>query len=79
MQAAEGYTLVTTGSGVETMVPARVLDTRPDGVTVDGVGARRGLVQAGQELRVQVTGRAGLPVSVLLARTSLTRSPSNSM
>ena len=39
--------------------PARLLDTRPDGVTVDGLSAGGGLVGAGHRQTLQVTGRAG--------------------
>lgn len=42
------------------VTPARLLDTRPTGVTVDDVGARGGQVAAGSTTRVKVTGRAGV-------------------
>jgi hypothetical protein len=40
--------------------PQRILDTRPDGVTVDGLFQRGGVIAAGQTLELQVGGRAGV-------------------
>jgi hypothetical protein len=40
--------------------PQRILDTRPDGVTVDGLFQRGGVIGAGQTLELQVGGRAGV-------------------
>lgn len=40
--------------------PQRILDTRPDGVTVDGLFQRGGAIGAGQTLELQVGGRAGV-------------------
>ena len=40
--------------------PQRILDTRPDGVTVDGQFQRGGMIRAGQTLELQVGGRAGV-------------------
>ncbi len=41
--------------------PARLADTRPGGVTVDGQLAGIGLLAAGSTLEVPVAGRAGVP------------------
>jgi hypothetical protein len=40
--------------------PQRILDTRPDGATVDGLFQRGGVIGAGQTLELQVGGRAGV-------------------
>ncbi len=40
--------------------PQRILDTRPDGVTVDGQFQRGGMIPAGGTLELQVGGRAGV-------------------
>ena len=42
------------------LVPARLVDTRAAGVTVDGVGPK-GALGAGEALRVPVSGRHGIP------------------
>lgn len=44
--------------------PARLLDTRPGTITVDGAFAGRGQLQGGQVLPLQVTGRGGVPADV---------------
>jgi trimeric autotransporter adhesin len=46
-----------------TLNPARLLDTRLGGVTVDGVGAGAGVRPAGSTTSLQVTGRAGVPAT----------------
>ncbi len=43
--------------------PARLLDTRSVGTTIDGVGAAGGAIAAGQTRNVKVTGRAEVPSS----------------
>jgi Regulator of chromosome condensation (RCC1) repeat len=48
-------------SGFQGVPPARLLDTRPTGVTVDGTFARRGLVGPSTTLDVQIADRAGIP------------------
>ncbi|HUF97919.1 MAG TPA: hypothetical protein VMM60_07290, partial [Ilumatobacter sp.] len=47
--------------GLSTMVPARLLDTRPGELTIDGESAGDGRVPANGFIEVQVTGRAGIP------------------
>ncbi|MFK7917352.1 MAG: HYR domain-containing protein, partial [Ilumatobacter sp.] len=49
------------------IVPARLLDTRPSGETIDGDFARAGRLSAGGQIELQVTGRAGLPPDQLAA------------
>jgi hypothetical protein len=50
------------GAGyVSLEAPARILDTRPDGVTVDGQFVAGGLQQIGSTLQLAVAGRAGVP------------------
>ena len=41
--------------------PQRIVDTRPDGDTVDDVNEKTGIVAGGSTLTVQVAGRAGVP------------------
>ncbi len=57
-----GY--VPSGTSYSALAPARLLDTRPTGATVDGQGQRSGPVGAGGTVDVQVTGRAGVPAGV---------------
>ena len=45
------------------LVPSRLLDTRPGSLTIDGVGQGGGAVSGGSAAVVQVTGRAGIPVT----------------
>lgn len=51
--AGQGY--------VPLAAPARILDTRPDGVTVDDQFARGGARSLGSTLQLVVAGRAGVP------------------
>jgi len=43
------------------ITPARVLDTRAGGTTIDGKAAGGGPIQAGTELYLNIAGRAGVP------------------
>jgi hypothetical protein len=45
------------------LVPARLLDTRPGGATIDGKFSGSGAVGPGQTLTLTVTGRGGVPAS----------------
>ena len=45
--------------------PARLLDTRADGITIDGVSMGQGIRPAGNVQVLQVTGRAGVPTGVV--------------
>ena len=48
------------GGAITALVPARLLDTRTDGVTFDGQGKGAGM-QPTSSTEVQVTGRSGVP------------------
>jgi hypothetical protein len=52
------------GAGFDGVVPARLLDTRPGGPTVDGRFSGGGVRAAGSVTELQVGGRGGVPVSV---------------
>ena len=68
-----GY--VPAGGGVSTMVPGRLLDTRPGEPTVDGLQQGTGVVGARGVVEVQVTGRMGIPAdaaAVMLNVTAVT-------
>lgn len=58
---------IPTGTTYAPLTPARLLDTRPTGVTVDGVGQRSGAVGANGTVDIQVTGRHGIPSSGVTA------------
>jgi hypothetical protein len=49
------------GSSFDPFAPARLLDTRPLGATVDRVAEREGKRSAGSEYALQVAGRGGVP------------------
>ncbi len=51
---------VPAGSDVVTVNPARLLDTRSTGSTIDGLFEGAGKVRAGTFTRVKVAGRAGV-------------------
>ena len=50
-------------NGYVPLTPARLMDTRPDGVTVDGVAQRDGIRTGGAITPLQITGRGGVPTS----------------
>jgi hypothetical protein len=50
-------------AGYEPLVPARIVDTRSTGVTVDGLTQATGAVGGGQTVTVPVLGRGGVPAS----------------
>jgi hypothetical protein len=65
---------ISTADFIPLTAPARLLDTRASGSTIDGVAAGGGQVGAGQILEVQIGGRAGVPVdagSVVLNVTNV--------
>lgn len=47
--------------------PARLIDSRPTGQTVDGSGARAGRLAPGQVFEVPIAGRAGVPADAKAA------------
>ncbi len=51
------------GSAFTSLSPARLLDTRPGGSTIDGAAAGVGPVGSGATLTVQISGRGGVPAS----------------
>src|SRR5215468_7499998 len=52
--------------------PARLLDSRPGSVTVDGGGAGLGVRPAGSTTQLQVAGRAGVPADAASAVLNVT-------
>ena len=60
------------GAGFNALLPARLLDTRGDGRTVDGAAQAAGLQPLGAVIEVQVTGRAGVPVGAPAATLNVT-------
>lgn len=60
------------GSAISAMVPARLLDTRADGSTTDGIGQGAGLQTGGSTTEVQVVGRAGVPANATTAILNVT-------
>ena len=52
--------------------PARVIDTRPGQTTVDGVLQGEGAASAGSITRIQITGRAGVPIDASAVALNVT-------
>ena len=65
-----GYVPAT--GAVGTLVPARLLDTRPGELTVDGISAGGGATQAGTVQEVVVAGRGGVPINATAAFLNVT-------
>lgn len=63
----EGSTRVEVGS----VSPARLLDTRPAGESVDGQYVAQGAVSRGEGVRVKVAGRGGVPVGAAGAEVNI--------
>ena len=61
--AADVTGFVPDGSGVSSVEPARLLDTRPTGETDDGRFAQVGKLAAGSFVELDVLGRGGVPGS----------------
>lgn len=61
-----------TGNAISAIVPARLLDTRAQGSTVDGIGQGAGVRPGGSTTEVQVIGRAGVPAGATTAILNLT-------
>ena len=53
------------GSHVRTLVPGRVLDTRPNGVTIDGKFQRGGLRPAGTRLEIEIADPGAIDAAIL--------------
>jgi hypothetical protein len=60
------------GTTVDTLAPARLLDTRQSNSTVDGLHAGAGPAPAGSITEVQVAGRAGVPHTATTALLNVT-------
>ena len=60
------------GSAYAPIVPARLLDTRPDGTTSDGVDQNGGVAALNSITEIQVTGRAGVPAAATAAVLNVT-------
>jgi hypothetical protein len=58
-----------------TVTSARLLDTRTNGTTVDGVGQRLGTRAAGTTTVVQISGRGGVPAGATAVALNLTGVP----
>jgi hypothetical protein len=54
------------------VTPARVVDTRVAGATIDGVGRRVGRVAAGSSIRIPIAGRAGIPADAAAVTMTVT-------
>ena len=61
--AADVTGYVPTSSGVESLAPVRLLDTRPSGETVDDQFEKGGKVTAGGMIELKVVNRGGVPAT----------------
>ena len=55
-----------------TVDPVRLLDTRPDGTTIDGQHQATGKIPAGHTTRIQITNRANIPTGTTGVEVNLT-------
>jgi len=62
----------TTGPSFTSLTPSRLLDTRVGASTIDGQAAGGGAVVGGNQVNLQVTGRAGIPVGASAAALNVT-------
>ena len=62
----------TTGQSFTSLAPSRLLDTRAGASTIDGQAAGGGAVVGGNQLNLQVTGRAGIPAGASAAALNVT-------
>jgi hypothetical protein len=60
------------GALFNSITPARLLDTRPDGVTIDGQAQGIGALLAGGELTLEVAGRGGVPDGAIAVALNVT-------
>ncbi|MEQ1699945.1 MAG: fibronectin type III domain-containing protein, partial [Ilumatobacteraceae bacterium] len=70
--ASNGMPVVPQVAPYTPLTPARLTDTRPAGVTVDGQSQGGGALTAGQVLTVQVTGRGSVPAGSKAAALNVT-------
>ena len=59
-------------TGYVPLAPARLLDSRPDGTTIDGALQDLGTRDAGTTTEVQITGRDGIPTNTPAATLNIT-------
>ncbi|HRE00795.1 MAG TPA: hypothetical protein PLV68_05815, partial [Ilumatobacteraceae bacterium] len=59
-------------SSIVALTPARILDSRADGVTVDGDFAKGGALVGGTQLTLDVAGRGGVPDNAKVAVLNVT-------
>jgi Domain of unknown function (DUF5122) beta-propeller len=60
------------GAAFVPMTPARLLDSRPDGATVDGQFVAGGLLGSGQVVALDIAGRADVPTSAAAVSLNVT-------
>jgi hypothetical protein len=60
------------GAAITALNPGRLLDTRANGTTVDGVGQAAGLLGVGATIEVPVAGRGGVPADASAAVLNVT-------
>jgi hypothetical protein len=65
-----GY--VPAGTALNSVTPARLLDTRSTGETIDGSAQAGGKRQGGSETTLQISGRGGVPVGARAAIVNVT-------
>ena len=70
--ALDVVAFIPAGSDVGTVVPARLLDTRSNGETVDGEFLGAGKVQAGSFTKVEIAGRGNVPVDAVGVELNIT-------
>ena len=74
--AGPGGSAAAAGPGFQSLQPARLLDTRPGGTTIDGQFAGTGPLGSGQVVNLPVTGRGGVPatgVAVVVLNVAVTQ------
>jgi hypothetical protein len=59
-------------TGIQTITPSRLLETRPGQTTIDGQSQGTGPVSAGSTYTLQVTGRAGISAGALAVTFNIT-------
>ena len=71
LTATTTFTVTVTSTDYVPVAPARLTDTRPGGVTVDGLAQAGGLTN-GTALELTVAGRGGVPASAVAATLNVT-------
>ena len=70
--SSSGQPAAASTDDVGTVVPARLLDTRSNGDTIDGLFQGAGKVGAGTFTQVQITGRGGVPIDAVGVELNIT-------